>query len=785
MFCNNNSIIQKMNTLSTPKLQKIAFLVSVAVLSFANTPLAMAQAKDSVDLGTIGATTAAGAFRPEDAIKGTATAVAPTQASLQATQPQSIITREFMDLSVAPTAEYTRIVNISPSLSGDSANGPGLSETKITMRGLPDGYYNVTFDGIPWGDTNNPTHHSTSFFPAAIIGGAVVERGPGKASDLGYATFGGSINLYSKKPSAEQISSVAATVGTWNTSLLTYAFESGRLASMGDATLQLNVQHMSSDGYLSNSPVKGDNLTVKFERPVGDSSLLTAFASINKNNYFQSDTSKGVTLSQAAAFGKNFQLDNDPTSMNYKGYASAFKNTDFDYLRLRTDWGNGWNTDNNLYTFAYENNTLSTMVGSWTGTLPVTADPRRTSTTAWVKGYMAATYNGHIPGYDKLNQYRVTGDSFKATKKTEEGLLRLGVWVEKADTNRHNYDLDLTTMQPNRVEGSAANAALLPGSTRPLDSVSYDQKSNIDSVQSFIEYEWAASKGLTITPGVKYVHITRSVNANVQATTRVEDHTSLTYPDMLPFLTVNQKINDNMAAYAQYAKGFLIPDLNTFYIKNAAANSTDPQKTTNYQAGLVSQSDTFTWDVDLYRIDFTNKSVSVSVNGVADHFVNVGGVQYKGVEGQMTYVLGNGFAAYANGSYNKAIVNDTGKETTGAPKMTAALGALYTSGPLSGSLLMKRVGAVRNQLYNAANPAAFDYYQVKPYNNLDLGVSYTMKNVTSFAKALKLQLNVFNLLDSQQVTAIAPGSSSVMGGPLDGYTYQAPRSVQVTAKLDF
>jgi CO/xanthine dehydrogenase Mo-binding subunit len=55
-FHNNNSIIQKMNTLSTPKLQKIAFLVSVAVLSFANTPMAMAQAKDSVDLGTIGAT---------------------------------------------------------------------------------------------------------------------------------------------------------------------------------------------------------------------------------------------------------------------------------------------------------------------------------------------------------------------------------------------------------------------------------------------------------------------------------------------------------------------------------------------------------------------------------------------------------------------------------------------------------------------------------------------------------------------------------------------------------
>ncbi len=776
---------------SSPRPNRLAHLVSLALLSLASTPYAQAQNAPAVDLGTIGATTAAGAFRPDEAIKGTATAVAPTQSSLQATQPQSIITREFMDLSVAPTAEFTRIVGIAPSLSGDSANGPGLSETKITMRGLPDGYYNVTYDGITWGDTNNPTHHSTSFFPASTIGGAVVERGPGKASDLGYATFGGSINLYSKKPSQEQVSSVATTVGTWNTRLYTAAYESGRLANYGDATVQLNYQHMSSDGYLSYSPVKGDNFTAKFERPVGDSTLMTAFISINKNNYFQSDVSKGVTLSQVAAFGKNFQLNNDPKSMNYFGYASAYKNTDFNYLRFRTDWGNGWNTDNNLYTYSYENNTLSSSVGSWTGTTPLTADPRHTSTAAWVnstKGFIAATANtGNIPGYDKLNAYRVVGDSFKATKNYDSGVMRVGVWVEKADTKRHLYDLDLTTMLPNRVE-SVQNANLLPGTTRPLDSVSYDQHSTIQSVQPFVEYEWAAGNGTTITPGLKYLNINRSVDANVQATTRVPDHTSLTYTDSLPFLTVNKKLNDGLAAYAQYAKGFLIPDLNTFYVANAAKNSTDPQKTTNYQVGIVGQSDKFTWDLDLYRIDFTNKAVTDPV--LKDRFINVGGVRYQGVEGQMTYVLGGGFALYANGSVNSAIVNDTNKETTAAPTMTAALGALYSAGPLSGSLIMKRVGSTRQQLYSAASSApaviaaadaAFDYYKTKAYNNLDLGVAYTMKDVGSFGKALKLQLNVFNLLNSQEVTAIAPGSTTA----LDGYTFQAPRSMQVSAKLDF
>ena len=83
-------------------------------------------------LDTVTVTTKAGAYRNGDA--GSASAVAPTQSSLDATQPKSIITREFIEQAVAPTAEYSRVVNIAPSVSGDSANGPGLSETKNTAR---------------------------------------------------------------------------------------------------------------------------------------------------------------------------------------------------------------------------------------------------------------------------------------------------------------------------------------------------------------------------------------------------------------------------------------------------------------------------------------------------------------------------------------------------------------------------------------------------------------------------------------------------------------------------
>ncbi len=766
------------------RLTPLAHFMALALVSVGVMPQALAQSAAPTDLGSIGATTAAGAYRPDEAKKGTASSIAPTQASLLATQPQSIITREFIDLSVAPTADYSVLTNIAPSLSGSTSNGPGLSETKTTLRGFKDDQYNITFDGIPWGDTNNPAHHSTSFFPASIIGGAVVERGPGNASNIGYATFGGSINLYSKKPAQAQKTSVFTSVGSFNTLLYGAAFESGRLANYGDATVQLNYQHLSSDGYLSNSPITSDNYTIKLERPVSDASLLTFFSSVNTNKYYQPDSNKGATLTQIAAFGKNYQLDLKPKSMNYKEFNQTKKDTDFEYLRLRSELGGGWNIDNHAYTYAYTNQTTSSNDPTWTGTLPTGTDPRRTApASVWNK---APALNSDIPGIDKLNKYRVWGDFFKATKKMGAGLARMGVWYEQSSTDRHQYDMDLSTGNYNRIEATQ-NANVLNGTNRPIDSVLFDQQSKIKTLQPFAEFEWAAREGMTVTPGIKLVSISRSVSAQVQQTTReLNANTSKDYKTTLPFLTINQQINSGLSVYAQYAKGFQIPDLNTFYIANPTQNSADPQKSTNYQVGVVGKADKFTWDVDLYRINFTNKLVSNNLPGPAAAFVNIGGATYQGVEAQMAYVLGGGFSAYANGSLNSAKASDTGQQISAAPDMTAALGALYSAGPWSASLIYKRTGATRQKDYDATKAAIngtpyFDYYKTPAYGNVDLGIAYSFQSPGLFAKNLKLQLNVFNLTNSQAVTSITTGKTL----PFDTYIYQVPRSFQISAKADF
>ncbi|MCG2585786.1 TonB-dependent receptor [Massilia sp. TS11] len=742
-----------------PRRLPLPLLIASALLTL------QAQAADPAvpegGLQTVVVSATNGSYRKDESDKGTATAVAPTQASLDATQPQSIITREFIELSVAPTAEYTRVVNIAPSLSGDSANGPGLSETKSTMRGFSDDQYNVTYDGIPFADTNNPAHHSTSYFPGAVIGGAIVERGPGNASNVGYATFGGSINLYSKAPAREAQGSVFGSLGKWHTSLAGIALETGRMSSLDNATLQLNLQRLSSDGYLTGNRIKSENYFLKFQRRLLASTKLTIVATDNEIKYVQPDNSKGPTLAQVAQFGKNYSLNEDPNSFNYSGYNYTHKNTDFSYLRLETAWGDGLQSENTVYTYAYNNQTISS------------TDPTGASAPGTKAGPAG---NKNIPGIDKQNKYRVYGDLFKLTQTLRWGLLRGGVWLEHSNTDRHQYDIDLSL-------GNIRD----PRETKPtplqFPSVLFDQQSSIRNVQPFLEAEWAVTPDLRLSPGFKAVRITRNVDAAVNQSTRQPQHTSVDYHTGLPFLTANQQLGDSLAVYAQYAKGFQIPDLKSFYIADPTHNSPEPQLSTNYQLGIVGKREHLTWDLDVYQIDFKNKYVSNGLGGTAAAYVNIGGATYKGLEGQLTWVLGHGLALYVNGSRNVAEANDTGKQISGAPDMTAALGALYHAGPWSASLIGKRTGKVRQVDYDASKPAAYDSYQTPAYTSTDLSLAYNVERpgLGIGVKSLKLQLNVFNLQNHQAIVNISTGKTVAF----DQYTFQAPRSYQVSLKAGF
>jgi iron complex outermembrane receptor protein len=127
-----------------------------------------------------------------------ASEMAPSQSSLEARSAQSRISGDFVQNFTSPVADYTEVLNMAPGTFGINPNGVGLGDSKTFFRGFADGQYTMTYDGIPFEDTNSPTHHSWAFIPGQWIGGATFDRSPGSAATIGPTNFGGSINLLSR-----------------------------------------------------------------------------------------------------------------------------------------------------------------------------------------------------------------------------------------------------------------------------------------------------------------------------------------------------------------------------------------------------------------------------------------------------------------------------------------------------------------------------------------------------------------------------------------------------------
>ena len=201
-------------------------------------------------------------------------------------------------------------------------------------------------------------------------------------------------------------------------------------------------------------------------------------------------------------------------------------------------------------------------------------------------------------------------------------------------------------------------------------------RDTLTTFQPYLEYHWNVTDKVSLTGGVKYADFKRDINAVVNQKTGEPLVYSKDYNKVLPSLAVHWQLSDSWTAYAQIAKGFLAPNLNTFYTTAPQDNTVKPQQTINKQLGTTWSDGRLTLSADGYYINFNNKIESRAVGAITT-FYNAGGAVYKGLEGEATCLLGDGFSVYANGLLNRAIDNATNQWLPNAPSKTAALGVNY------------------------------------------------------------------------------------------------------------
>jgi iron complex outermembrane receptor protein len=696
-----------------------------------------------------------------------ASAVAPLKANLSETQPESLISGTFIHNFTPELGDYTTVVLLAPSVAGISSNGGGIGDTnKVTLRGFQDGQYNLTYDGLAFGDTNDPTHHPADYFPPSNIGAAVIDRGPGSAGDLGQANYGGAVHLFSPTVSDTFDIDQKATYGTWKSWESVTTVQSGELPATGGTKVLAIFDARGSDGELSYSGGQAYNGLLKVVQPLGPNWSITAFSAIEYTRFFQSDANSGESVQQVLAYGKNFGLTGDPTNELYYGYNHEKKNTDFEYIDLRGALGHGITLQDQFYTYFYSNKTISADDNSGLDPGVNTSAPKSSSN--------AAT---DIGGYNKGNRYRVYGDVLRLNDDFKEGwfdgTLKAGALVEGSITDRHNILYDLTTgaADPSKKYGVTTSGPLFDGTNANVKTA---EDSHWFQYQLFADFIWRPTNNITITPGIKYVDFERTIDGGVENSVngpvaRAYISGSNTYTSPLYFFTANYKFLPFWSVYAQYATGFLVPSLSYLYSDGLSLQNLKPATTTNYQVGTVFSRGRLAADADVYFIHGNGLEQPCPGTNQDGAYCNIGTSDYSGVEGEITYALPFGLTAFANGSINTAKNRTLDQTELDAPKWTDAVGLIYDYHRWQAALTYKEVGT-QVAYVDASNVE----HEIGAYNTTNGVIAY------DFGK-IKVKLAALNLFDHRDLTAVAVGSTNANSF----VQFEAGREVLVTleAKL--
>jgi iron complex outermembrane receptor protein len=178
-----------------------------------------------------------------------AAATAPSGNELEAVSAKTEVSSEFIKNFMSPVADYSEYVNYAPGTLSINPNGIGLGQGKTFFRGFADGQYTMTFDGIPFEDTNTPTHHSWANFPSGWTDAVDFDRSAGRASDFGPTNFGGSINMQSPQLFPDPDIRATLNYGSWDTRVLQLDAESGFFGPGSRNSFLMNIQQLLSNGY--------------------------------------------------------------------------------------------------------------------------------------------------------------------------------------------------------------------------------------------------------------------------------------------------------------------------------------------------------------------------------------------------------------------------------------------------------------------------------------------------------------------------------------------------------
>ena len=334
------------------------------------------------------------------------------------------------------------------------------------------------------------------------------------------------------------------------------------------------------------------------------------------------------------------------------------------------------------------------------------------------------------------------------------------------------------------------------------------QNFKTDLVKLHVADDWQVTDNLLVSAGLQHYMIDiqgisiegAQFNAAGQLIAPRNLAASSDSDELLPSIGAVYRLTDELEIFAGYSKNFGAIGDWALEKTGTDLSSLRPETAQNIEVGLRFAGDNLRATATAYSIDYDDAIVFLTndfaigapgINysaGTGGTYFNVpGGVESTGFEASIEYDVTDELVAYASASvinseytaaFNAASYGGNGGQVRAGYKVAGTpeyilTGALnYVSGPLTGSLQVRRIGEAAGDAFNTA--ALF----IPAYTLVDMSARYRVELPSTGANYLDFGFAVNNLLDERYV-----------GGMLDEFTQRytagAPRSVSFTATVGF
>jgi iron complex outermembrane receptor protein len=733
--------------------------------------------------------------------------LAPVKSVLDTGSARTEITSNYVSEYTTPVTDFADIIQAAPGTVSYTTNGIGNGQAKIYFRGFVDDDYTMTWDGVPFNDSNDPSHHSWAYVPAAAIGYVDFDRSPGTASDAGPSNFGGSIHFFSPRLSDEAHVRGEVTYGSWNTHQILGDINSGAILH-GKAHIWLNSDYQSSDGYQTNSPKQDVAATAKFDYKFSDRTDLTV---IGTDIILDAFNNNDPTRRQLYHHGDNYlydanQLNPDGTyNSQFWRYSVYHVPTFFDIVTFNHDFGKGWKLDTKSYGYGYSNHQHyqnTTDSDLTTDTVLTKTIEEKVGGDDWSS--TSPNYSKKPTGVDKLNEYTRGGEIATLSYASRYGVFRIGSWYEYTITNRYQIFTDPITWADSPY----------------ISNYKFHEHFLTQALQPYFEFQLVAIPRWTITAGLKdaYYHMGLkqwadgktvgslgcASGSTVTSCPNFVTH-SQGYNSYLPSFEANYRVNSIWSLYGQYGRGSIAPFSSIFDTAGAQTAVTPPPTiASTYQGGTVVKLNRFAFDADAYHIHFTNTYSSYTVPsncncsdaGFTYYYANPNS-NTNGFEAEGNYAFSRSLSFNANGTFGiakyeaaaaqPAVADSTGTVITPAvaatpeawvaytPHDTESMGLTYQERGFDFGMFGKRIGSRWGDISS--------YHQVVPMDPFWMSNLFLNYNVHSHSifDGSKIKLSINNVFDSHDIVNIgAANDGTTLSTP---YTSSASNTVTQSLQL--